>query len=58
MMNIFAFTCKLKEWVVIDHACVKNSRCQNFKSKIRLHQQSLAALFSLLQLPIASVLYN
>ena len=39
-------TGKLKEWVMIDAK----------SSSLKLSQQSLAALFSLLQVPIASVL--
>ncbi len=58
-MNIFCIgrqIPKLNEWVMIDHFVVKNDGCQKFKPKINgCVSRSLAALFSLLQLLIASV---
>ena len=59
MMNIFA--CNHRENQIVGNdrplIVVKNDRCQKFKSKLMAaSQQSVVALFSLLQLPIASVI--
>ncbi len=57
LINFAAITGKLKEWVMIDHDCTIDAKSSSLQLMVASCQQSLiAALFSLLQLPIASVL--
>ncbi len=56
LINFAAITGKLKEWVMINHDCTIDAKSSSLKLMIASCQQNLAALFSLLQLPIASVL--